>query len=51
MVTTQHQSKAVIQNIKKKRKQKSIVTTKPKWQTETQGQRDNGDIEPSENKR
>ena len=51
MVTTQHKSKAVIQNIKKKRKQKSIVTTKPKWQTETQRKRNNGDIEQSENKR
>ena len=40
MVTTQHKSKAMTQNIKKKKKEeieKNIVATKEKWQTEAQG--------------
>ena len=54
MVTTKHKSRAERGNIKKMmklRKKKSQKTTKPKWQTETQGKRNNEDIEQPENKR
>ena len=39
MVTTQHKSKVMTQNIKIKKKEieKNIVATKAKWQTEAQG--------------
>ena len=54
-VTTKHKSRAEILNSKKRKKRKrrkiSQKTTKPNWQTETQGKRNNGDIKQPENKR
>ena len=52
MLTTKHKSRAKTQNIKKRRLRKKLQQTNLlKWQTKTQGKKNNGDTEQSENKR
>lgn len=51
MMKRKYKSREETKNINKKLRKTSEKTTKQKWQTETQGKRNNGDIKQPENKR